>query len=286
MARIAVVQMMASTEKEANLQHVLSCISKAARDGAALVAFPEYMMFYTPSSQTPDQLAALSEEPAGPFVSAVASAAGRHGIEVVGTFYERRRGRGRGRGRGKVYDTSFHIDAGGRLASLYRKIHLYDALGFRESDKMAPGRSIAAPARSPAVGSLGMMVCYDLRFPEMSRTLAQAGSDVIVAPSAWVKGRLKEDHWITINRARAIENGCYMVSPDQVGNIYCGRSIVVDPFGEVLLDMGRRRGIGYAEVDPKMVAKTRRDLPLLQNRRTDIYPSFELAGAPESGSAR
>ena len=192
MARIAVVQMMASTEKEANLQHVLSCISKAARDGAALVAFPEYMMFYTPSSQTPDQLAALSEEPAGPFVSAVASAAGRHGIEVVGTFYERRRGRGRGRGRGKVYDTSFHIDAGGRLASLYRKIHLYDALGFRESDKMAPGRSIAAPARSPAVGSLGMMVCYDLRFPEMSRTLAQAGSDVIVAPSAWVRGRLKE----------------------------------------------------------------------------------------------
>lgn len=272
MARIAVVQMRASTEKEANLRHVLSCISRAARGGADLVAFPEYMMFYTPSSQTAAQLAALSERPDGPFVSAVAEAAGRHGIEVVGTFYERG-----SPGRARVYDSSFHLGADGRLASLYRKVHLYDALGFRESDKMAPGRSIAAPVRSPALGSLGMMVCYDLRFPEMSRTLAQAGSDVIVAPSAWVRGRLKEDHWVTINRARAIENGCYMVSPDQVGNIYCGRSIVVDPFGEVLLDMGKRRGIGYAEVDPAAVEATRRDLPLLENRRTDIYPSFELA---------
>lgn len=274
MARIAVVQMRASTEKEANLRHVLSCISRAARGGASLVAFPEYMMFYTPSSQTPAQLAALSERRDGPFVSAVADAAALHGIEVVGTFYERGRAQSR-----RVYDSSFHVDAGGRLVSLYRKIHLYDALGFRESDKMAPGRSIAAPARSAALGSLGMMVCYDLRFPEMSRTLAQAGSDAIVAPSAWVRGRLKEDHWITINRARAIENGCYMVSPDQVGNIYCGRSIVVDPFGEVLLDMGKRRGIGYAEVDLAVVEKTRRDLPLLKNRRTDVYPSFRLAGA-------
>ena len=273
MSRVAVVQMRASTEKEANLRHVLSCISRAARGGASLVAFPEYMMFYTPSSQTPEQLAALSEGPRGPFVTAVAGAARRHGIEVVGTFYERSRARGR------VYDSSFHLDASGRLVSLYRKVHLYDALGFRESDKMAPGRSIAAPAPSPA-GRLGMMVCYDLRFPEMSRTLAQAGSDVIAAPSAWVRGRSKEDHWITINRARAIENGCYMVSPDQVGNIYCGRSVVVDPFGEVLLDMGKRRGIGYAEVDPRVVERTRRDLPLLRNRRTDIYPSFGLAGRP------
>lgn len=271
MARIAVVQMRASTEKEANLRHILSCISRAARGGASLVAFPEYMMLYTPSSQSPGQLAALSERRGGPFVSAVAAAAARHGIEVVGTFYERGRARS-----SRVYDSSFHLDAAGRLVSLYRKIHLYDALGFRESDKMAPGGSIAAPAPS-AAGRLGMMVCYDLRFPEMSRTLAQAGSDVIVAPSAWVRGRLKEDHWITINRARAIENGCYMVSPDQVGNIYCGRSIVVDPFGEVLLDMGKRRGIGYAEVDPDVADRTRRDLPLLKNRRTDIYPSFRLA---------
>ena len=261
--------MKASTEKAANLRHVLSCISKAARGGADLAAFPEYMMLYTPSSQTPRQLAALAERHDGPFVSAVAEAARRNEMEVVGTLYEK------GDRGARVYDTSFHIDRTGRIVSLYRKIHLYDALGFRESDKMAPGSAIAAPAPS-AAGALGMMVCYDLRFPEMSRTLASAGSDVIVAPSAWVKGPLKEDHWITINRARAIENGCYMVSPDQVGNIYCGRSIAVDPLGRVLLDMGKRRGIGYVDVDPDVVKETRRSLPLLENRRTDIYPSFGL----------
>ena len=259
--------MTASAEKSANLARILSYTSRAARNGAALVAFPEYMMFYTASSQTPARLAALAEKRDGPFVSAVAAAAREHGIEVVGTFYERSRRADR------VYDSSFHVDDTGRIVSLYRKVHLYDALGFRESDKMAPGHAIAAPARSSA-GLLGMVVCYDLRFPEMSRSLASAGADLIVAPSAWVRGPSKEDHWITLNRARAIENGCYMVSPGQVGNIYCGRSLVVDPFGTVLLDMGKRRGIGYADVDPSAVERTRRDLPLLRSRRTDLYPSF------------
>ena len=81
-----------------------------------------------------------------------------------------------------------------------------------------------------------MMICYDLRFPEMSRTLAVAGSEVLVAPSAWVKGKMKEEHWLAINKTRAIENGCFVIAPDQVGNIYCGRSVVVDPFGKILLD--------------------------------------------------
>lgn len=267
MPRMAIVQMSASTEKGDNLARILSYVSEAAGGGADMVAFPEYMMFYTPASQTPSQLAELAEERDGPFVSAVAAAAAEHGIGVVGTFYEKSRRADR------VYDSSFHVDGEGRVASLYRKVHLYDALGFRESDKMAPGDAIAAPSGSPA-GLLGMVVCYDLRFPEMPRALASAGAQVIVAPSAWVRGPSKEDHWITLNRARAIENGCYMVSPDQVGNIYCGRSVVVDPFGTVLLDMGQRRGIGYAEIDPAAVERTRRDLPLLRSRRTDLYPSF------------
>ena len=91
-----------------------------------------------------------------------------------------------------------------------------------------------------SVGKLGMLICYDLRFPEMSRSLAAAGSEILVAPSAWVKGKSKEEHWITINKTRAIENGCYVIAPDQVGNIYCGRSIAVDPFGKILLDMKKK----------------------------------------------
>jgi len=143
-------------------------------------------------------------------------------------------------------------------------------LGFKESKKMVPGSKIAKPSRT-ALGKIGRLICYDLRFPEMSRSLVLSGSEILVAPSAWVKGKNKEDHWITINKTRAIENGCYVIAPDQVGNIYCGRSIVVDPFGKILIDMKKRQGIGIVNISLDKIKKTRTALPLLKNRRSDIY---------------
>ena len=269
MVKVAVVQFRASTSKERNLEKILGFISRAAKNGAGLVAFPEFMMFYTPATETPQQLSVNAERITGNFVSTIAKSARDNAIEVVGTFYEKSPRRNR------VYDTSFLADATGRITSKYRKIHLYDALGFKESGKMASGSRIAMP-RTSRIGKLGMLICYDLRFPEISRTLASSGSEVIVAPSAWVRGRSKEDHWVTINKARAIENGCYMISPDQTGNIYCGRSMVVDPYGKVLLDMKKRQGIGYVEIRREKIRQTRRALPLLKNRRTDIYSGFKI----------
>ena len=201
-------------------------------------------------------------------VKTIADTAKQNKIQVIGSFYEKSRKKDR------VYDTSFVIDSSGKVISTYRKIHLYDALGFRESDKMASGSKISKPVKT-AVGKVGMMICYDLRFPEMSRSLAAAGSEVLVAPSAWVKGNMKEEHWITINKTRAIENGCYVIAPDQVGNIYCGRSMVVDPYGKVLLDMKKKQGIAYVDIDLKKVKQTRKVLPLLKNRRTDVYPTLK-----------
>ncbi len=267
--KVAVVQFKASTKKEVNLEKITSYISKAAANNATLCTFPEFMMFYTSSKQTPRQLADLSEKINGNFVSGIAQAAKESRIQVVGSFYEKSRKKDR------VYDTSFVIDKDGKVVSTYRKIHLYDALGFKESDKMAPGSRIAKPVKT-SVGKIGMMICYDLRFPEMSRLLAVAGSEVLVAPSAWVKGRMKEEHWLTINKTRAIENGCYVVAPDQVGNIYCGRSVVVDPYGKILLDMKKKQGIGYAVIDLKKLKDVRKVLPLLKNRRTDVYPTAAL----------
>ena len=266
--KAAVVQFKASTNKETNLKKIVSYIEKAASKNATLCAFPEFMMFYTNSSQTPKQLATLSETINGNFVNTIAKAAKENRIQVVGSFYEKSRKKDR------VYDTSFVIDKTGKVISSYRKIHLYDALGFRESDKMASGSKIAKPVKT-TIGKVGMMICYDLRFPEMSRSLAAAGSEVLVAPSAWVKGNMKEEHWITINKTRAIENGCYVIAPDQVGNIYCGRSLVVDPYGKVLLDMKKKQGIGYVNIDLKKVKQTRKVLPLLKNRRTDVYPTLK-----------
>ncbi len=266
--KAAVIQFRASTDKEENLKKIISFISKSSAKNATLCAFPEFMMFYTNSSQTPKQLASLSETIYGNFVSSVAKAAKDNRIQVVGSFYEKSRKKDR------VYDTTFVIDKLGRVISTYRKIHLYDALGFRESAKMTPGSRISKPVKT-SIGKIGMLICYDLRFPEISRSLAAAGSEVLVIPSAWVRGNLKEDHWITLNKTRAIENGCYVIAPDQIGHIYCGRSLVVDPYGKVLLDMKKRQGIGIVEIDLNKVRQTRKVLPLLKNRRTDIYPTLK-----------
>lgn len=270
MPKIALVQFKASTDKNQNLKRILNYIEKSSKRGAELCAFPEFMMFYTTSSQSPAKLASLAETIHGSFVSSVAKAAEKNSIQIVGTFYEKSKKKNR------VYDTSFLISKSGKIISTYRKIHLYNALGFRESNKMTPGSKISLPSQT-SIGKLGMLICYDLRFPEMSRSLASAGSEILVAPSAWVKGKMKEDHWITINKTRAIENGCYIIAPDQVGNIYCGRSIVVDPFGKILLDMKKRQGIGIVNISVSKVKQTRRMLPLLKNRRTDIYSNFKIS---------
>jgi predicted amidohydrolase len=264
MTKVAVVQLKASTDKNENLKKILKYIHTAAKKGAKLCAFPEFMMFYTTSKQSPKELASLAETVNGDFVRVIAKAAKENSIQVVGTMYEKSKRKDR------AYDTSFLINASGKLVSTYRKVHLYDALGFRESTKLVPGSKISAPAAT-SVGKVGMLICYDLRFPEVSRSLASSGSEILIVPSAWVRGKGKEEHWITINKTRAIENGCYVIAPDQVGNIYCGRSLVVDPYGKILLDMKKKQGIRFVDINLGKIKQTRKALPLLQNRRTDIY---------------
>jgi len=267
--KAAVVQFKASTDKQTNLEKIISYIQKAASKNAKLCAFPEFMMFYTNSKQTSKQLASLAETINGNFVTTIAQAAKENRIQVIGSFYEKSRKKDR------VYDTSFIIDNSGKVISTYRKIHLYDALGFKESDKIISGSKITKPVNT-TLGKTGMMICYDLRFPEMARSLAASGSEILVAPSAWVKGNMKEEHWITINKTRAIENGCYVIAPAQVGNIYCGRSLVVDPYGKILLDMKKKQGVGFVDIDLNKVKQTRKILPLLKNRRTDIYSTLKV----------
>lgn len=264
MSHVGVVQMRASVQKRKNLDLARNSIAQAASMGCSVVAFPEYMMFYA-GSRTPREVASEAEKITGEFVKEMSQEAARHKIHVIGTIYEKSKRPDR------VYDTAFHIDASGSVAQTYRKTHLYDALGTTESSILLPGSKICSPERTPA-GRVGMLICYDLRFPEVSRTLASAGADTLVAPSAWVRGPGKEDQWIALNKSRAIENGCYVVAPAHVGNAYCGRSLVVDPSGKILVDMKKRRGIAKAEISEAIVKKVRRQMPLLASRRTDVYP--------------
>lgn len=264
MKRIAIVQMRSSEDKQENLKKSIEFIAEAAGKGAELVCFPEFQMAFSPGSQSATELAKIAETVRGNFVSTLAKAAKQNRIGVIAAIYEKSGKSNR------VYDTAVVISPAGRVTAVYRKLHLYNALGFKESAKLVPGKSIARPAKTGA-GSIGLLICYDLRFPELSRLLAVKGAEVLVAPSAWVAGEMKEEHWQTMVKARAIENGSYVVAPDQLGNIYCGRSMAVDPFGVVLVDMGQREGVEVVDIDRSRVQKIRESLPLLKNRRTDVY---------------
>lgn len=262
--KIAIVQMRSSEDKQENLKKSVEFIAEAAGKGAGLVCFPEFQMAFSPASQSAGQLAGIAETVKGSFVSTLSAAAKQNKIGVVATIYEK------SDKPQHVYDTAVMINPSGTVTSVYRKLHLYDALGFKESAKLVPGKKIIRPAKTNA-GNVGLMICYDLRFPEMSRILTVKGADLLVAPSGWVAGEMKEEHWQTMVKARAIENGSYVAAPAQVGNIYCGRSMIVDPFGVVLVDMGQREGVEAVEIDRARIKKIRQSLPLLKNRRTDIY---------------
>ena len=273
--KIALVQMKSSTNKKENLQLSVDYMKEAAKKKAHLICFPEFQMAYSPAHQSAQDLVASAENATnGNFISTLRREAKRDKLTVVATIYERLPNSQKDRG-SRVSDTAVVISERGEIKSIYRKLHLYDALGFKESDKLASGSDIEKPA-STGAGKIGLMICYDVRFPEMSRILALAGADVLAVPSAWVQGVMKEEHWQIMLKARAIENGCYVVAPDQVGNIYSGRSMAIDPFGITLLDMGGMEGVEVIEIDPDRLKSIRRSLPLLNNRRSDVYQKYPI----------
>ena len=264
--RVAVVQMKSSELKAENLSVAIEYIRRAAENKAGAICFPEFLMGYSPVEQDVKSLANTAEKVKGKFITALRRAARASNIHVIATVYEKADNVVEQR----VYDTAVMIDSKGEISSVYRKLHLYDALGFKESAKFIAGDIINKPVRLGSAKA-GIMICYDIRFPEMSRILAGNGADVLIVPSAWVHGILKEEHWQTMLKARAIENGSFVIAPDQVGNIYTGRSMIIDPFGVVLLDMGISEGMEVIEIDTSRVSEVRKSLPLLENRRTDVY---------------
>ena len=267
MNRIVLAQITSAPEKAKNLKLAQNLISEAKSKGARMIAFPEFLMAFSPSSQSAEELAQMAEPVDGPFVASLGEAAKKHHIDVLATIYEISNVPHR------VYDTALWIGANGEPAAVYRKLHLYDALGFKESDKFAPGNKVTPPL-STVIGQCGMMICYDLRFPELARILTLTGANVLLALSGWVQGEMKVEHWQTMVRARALENGCYVIAPDQVGNIYIGHSMAVDPFGNILVDMKEGEGLAGVDIDPALVTETREKLPLLKNRRADVYSRY------------
>ena len=264
MNKIAIAQIESSTDKQTNLKTALGLIKDAKSKNAELIAFPEFLMAFSPASQSASELTEVAESIDGPFITALRKSAKANAIAVIAPIYETSALPNR------VFDTAVWIDANGNVASVYRKLHLYDAFGFKESDKFSPGADVA-PLVHGGEAHFGMLICYDLRFPEMARMLTLAGANVLIAPSGWVQGDLKVEHWQTMIKARALENGCFVIAPNQVGNIYTGHSMAVDPLGRTLVDLAEREGLELIELDLKIVNDVRDKLPLLKNRRIDVY---------------
>jgi len=273
--------MISSINKDENLSFSLEQVKEARRKKARIICFPEFQMAFSPNSQTNKELFSISESADGNFVKELRKSAKENDIYIVGTIYERStidsnkpdkslNKKDNNDSQYRVYDAVVFINNKGNLVSQYRKVHLYDALGFQESKKLLSGNKIFSPVDSP-LGKLGILVCYDLRFPELGRILTIGGSNALIAPSGWVQGTMKEDHWLTMCKARAIENGVYLIAPNQLGNIFCGRSLIVDPFGIIILDMGNKEGLEIIDLDMDRINLIRNDLPLLKNRRTDLY---------------
>jgi predicted amidohydrolase len=193
----------------------------------------------------------------GPFGTELARVAGGRATTVVAGMFER------GDDPARPWNT---LLVRGAAEAAYRKIHLYDSFGYRESDRLTAG-PVAPTVVDVAGWRVGLMTCYDLRFPELARLLVERGAEVLVLPSAWVAGPRKADHWRTLARARAIENTVFVAAAGQPGPRYTGHSLVVDPLGDVLAEAGDGPAVVRAELSRAVLAEARRTNPSLGNRR-------------------
>jgi predicted amidohydrolase len=266
--RVALLQFAASLVPDENVT-TLGRLAGSVADVDLIVA-PEAAMHDFGSPDTP--LGPVAQSLDGPFTAALTELAKARRATVVAGMFERSGDPER------PYNTVVAVDADG-VVGAYRKIHLYDSFGYRESDRLRAGDVAPTVVRLGDV-HLGLMTCYDLRFPEHSRALVDAGAEVLVVPAAWVRGPLKEDHWETLLKARAIENTVYVAAAAQCGRQYCGRSMVVDPMGVVTAAAGEAEGAVVTDVDRDRLAAARDRNPSLAHRR------FAPAGHPNSAGGR
>ncbi|MFP7760948.1 carbon-nitrogen hydrolase family protein [Marisediminicola sp. LYQ85] len=261
---LAVAQFAPTTDAAKNLRDMASLADTAVARGASLLVFPEYSAFFEP--QIGEASLAAAEGLDGEFVRGLAALAERTGVHVVAGMLEATDDPRR------FSNTLVAVDPAGAVVATYRKQHLYDAFGQRESDFVLAG-SIAEP-ETFVVGDLtvGLQTCYDIRFPEVTRTVVDAGADVVAVPAEWVRGPLKEHHWRTLVTARAIENTVYVAAADHAPPIGAGNSMIVDPMGVELATVGDDTDIAVAWASSARIASVRDTNPALRLRRFTVVP--------------
>jgi deaminated glutathione amidase len=268
--RVALVQLEARDDVDANIAHAVA-LAREAADGADLVVLPEYVQF----RGTDDGFRASARSIPGPTTEPLSTVARETGTWILaGSHAEASDDPAR------PYNTAVLLERSGAVAAAYRKLHLFDVAladgpSDTESARVTPGDR-AVVADLDGIG-LGLSICYDLRFPELYRALALAGAEILAVPAVFT-ARTGRDHWEVLLRARAIENGAFVLAAGGCGAGGAGaipawgHSMIVDPWGVVLAEAGGGEEIVRAELDLDRVAAVRRQIPVLANRRPDALP--------------
>jgi predicted amidohydrolase len=265
----AAVQMTSTEDVAGNLARAGALVARAVARGAGLVTLPENFAWLRISG--PDPAEVLDERAPGPILRFGLEAAARHGVWLLLGSVPEAGGPELG---GRIYNTSVLVAPTGRVAAVYRKIHLFDVAipggaEVRESDRFAPGSEPVLA--DTALGPIGLTICYDLRFPELYRALVARGARVLCVPSAFT-AHTGKDHWEVLLRARAIENQCWVVAAAQYGHHGAnrrsfGHAMIVDPWGAVLACAPDREDVAVAEIDYARQDEIRQQLPCLGHRR-------------------
>ena len=255
--RVALGQFFVQPESGTNLTIVTELIDRANQGGAGLLLLPEGIIARKPGDNT---WPVTHREPLdGPFVSGLLKASVGKTVTVVCTVQIALPNE-------KRYANDLLVVRDGKILLCYRKLHLYDAFNARESDNAVAGNAVPALVD---VGPFrcGFMTCYDIRFPELARSLALSGATLLVVPAAWVRGPLKEMHWDINIRARALENTCYLAAVSECGPVNVGQSKIADPYGVVVAQCGTANQLLFSDIDAKTVEACRGSLPVLKNCR-------------------
>jgi deaminated glutathione amidase len=264
--RIALCQIPVSPDPVVNLSRARDALREAGAGGAELAVFPE-----ATTARFGSDLRAAAEPLDGPFCAGLGAACAAAGVAAVAGVFEPS-------AEGRVHNTAVAFSRAGELVASYRKLHLFDALGQRESDLVAPGDDVVVT--SLAGVTVGLQICYDIRFPELTRALAIGGASLVTVSAAWQAGLFKEEHWVTLLRARAIENTIWIAAAGQVPDAGAkptraptgvGRSMLIDPLGVVRCDLGPSAGVTVVDADMTLVETVRATLPSLANRREDLF---------------
>lgn len=256
MLTVALGQFAVVRQWQSNLQTCLDLMNRALIGGADLLVLPENVL--ARDNHDADFVLAAAQPLDGPFVTQLCAASRGNRLTMMMSLPVPT-------GDGRVYNQLIVVRQGEIIAS-YRKLHLYDAFAMRESLHVTPGDEIP-PLVDVAGFNVGLMTCYDVRFPELARRLALDGAQVLVLPSAWIAGPLKEMHWQVLVTARALENTCYMVAVGECGERNIGNSMVVDPLGIVIAQAAKAPLLLFAQLQMSRIDEARRMLPVLENRR-------------------